>query len=238
MGIIQARTGSTRLPGKVLAELAGEPMLGRVVNRTHRAMRLDEVVIATTREPGDEAIAQICVARGWPFLRGSENDVLDRYYRAAVQHKADAVVRITSDCPLIDPEVIDRVVGKFVKKGPVDYASNTIAPRTFPRGLDVEVIGFEALERAWREDANPAWREHVTPYIYRQPGKFGLRAVRHHIDYSSMRWTVDTVEDLTFVRRVYDHFRHDNFSWRDVLPVLDQYPEWLEINRHIKQKTV
>jgi spore coat polysaccharide biosynthesis protein SpsF len=239
VAIIQARLGSTRLPGKVLLDVAGEPMLARCVERTRRAQTLDEVVVATTTRPDDQAIVDLCHGRGWPCFRGSEEDVLDRYYGASQKHAADVVVRITSDCPLIEPQVVDWVVGEFLDRQPeVDYASNTSLKRTFPRGLDTEVIRFAALERAWREDRNPAWREHVTPYIYRHPELFGLHNVENPVDHSHMRWTVDTSQDLAFVRRIYQGFEHDRFSWQDVLAVLAQHPEWLEINRNVQQKTI
>jgi len=238
VAIIQARMGSTRLPGKVLEDLAGEPMLARVVNRTRRAKTLDTVVVATTTQPIDDAIVRLCEKQGWPFFRGSEEDVLDRYYQAATAFQADVIVRITSDCPLIEPEIIDRVVGEFLSHRPeVEYVSNTLV-RTFPRGLDVEVMSFDALERAWQEDSNPSWREHVTSYIWRHLEKFKICNVANDTDYSYMRWTVDTVEDLTFVRKIYNHFQSDNFSWKDVLNLLEMHPEWLEINRPVQQKVV
>lgn len=238
VAIIQARMGSTRLPGKVLLDLAGEPMLVRVVNRCRRATTVDQVIIATTTETRDEAIVDLCDSRGWACFRGSEDDVLDRYFQAAKKHQAEVVVRITSDCPLIEPEIIDLTVREFLQDGTLDYVSNTLPPRTFPRGLDVEVMAFEALERAWQEDKNPTWREHVTSYIYRHPERFALRTVTNDQDYSHMRWTVDTPEDLAFVRRVYDHFGHDRFSWREVIALLEEHPEWLEINQHVVQKAV
>lgn len=239
VAIIQARVGSTRLPGKVMLELAGEPMLARMVERVARAQTLDDVIVATTDQPGDRAIVDLCAERGWPCFRGSEEDVLDRYYQAAVAFQADVVVRVTSDCPLIEPQVVDRVVREFLDRQPgLDYAANTLPPRTFPRGLDTEVMRFDALERAWREDQDPVWREHVTLYIYRNPERFCLYGVTNEVDYSSMRWTVDISEDLAFVRRIYDHFGHDGFSWHEVLAVLDQHPEWLEINRRVQQKVI
>ncbi len=238
VAIIQARIGSTRLPGKVLENLAGEPMLVRVVNRTQRAKTLGSAVVATTTLPADDVIAHLCQERGWPCFRGSEEDVLDRYYRAALKFQAEVIVRITSDCPLIEPEIIDRTVNEFLGHYPaVDYVSNNLV-RTFPRGLDVEVVSLAALSRAWREDADTAWREHVTPYIYRHPEKFKLHNVANDTDYSSMRWTVDTAEDLAFVRRIYQHFNNDTFGWRDVLKLLEIHPEWQEINRNIQQKAV
>jgi spore coat polysaccharide biosynthesis protein SpsF len=239
VAIVQARMGSTRLPGKVLQDLAGEPMLARVVNRTCRAKTLQEVVIATTTNVVDDVIVKLCEARSWSWFRGSEEDVLDRYYHAAKKYQADFIVRITSDCPLIDPEVIDHVVQEFLERQPeVDYASNTWPRRTFPRGLDTEVMRMDVLERAWREDRNPAWREHVTPYIYRNPDRFRIHNVVSPVDYSAMRWTVDTQEDLAFVRKIYDYFGHDRFSWREVLKVLEEHPEWVEINRYVQQKVV
>ena len=239
VAIIQARMGSTRLPGKVLLDLAGEPMLARVVHRVQRARSLQEVMVATTVQPGDDAIVQLCAAHGWPCARGSQDDVLDRYYQAALASQADIVVRITSDCPLIEPEVIDQVVGALLAGQPeVDYASNVQPPRTFPRGLDIEVLRFDALERAWREDVDPAWREHVTPYLYRHPERFRIHGVFNAVDLSHLRWTVDTPEDLELVRRIYDYFDDDAFSWHDVLALLEQHPDWLEINRTVEQKAV
>jgi spore coat polysaccharide biosynthesis protein SpsF len=239
VAIVQARMGSTRLPGKVLKDLAGAPVLTRCINRVRRAQMLDEVVVATTVQNADRAIVRLCAEHGWSCFRGSEEDVLDRYYHAAVAHHAEVVARVTSDCPLIEPRVVDRVIREFLDRQPgLDYASNTLPPRTFPRGLDIEVIGFDALERAWREDQPPHWREHVTPYIYSNPKRFSLYGVTNEVDYSSMRWTVDTPEDLAFVRRVYEYFGHDRFSWREMFSVLDQHPEWLEINRNVQQKVI
>lgn len=236
LAIIQARMGSTRLPGKVLLNLAGKPMLERIVRRCRRAATLDEVVVATTTEPADDRIAELGAAHNWPVFRGQEDDVLDRYYQAASQQGADIVVRITGDCPLIDPEVIDLTVKKFLEHKPLDYASNSLDRVTFPRGLDVEVMSMAALTRAWQEDHNPAWREHVTPYIYRHPEKFRLLAVTSEVDFSYLRWTVDTPADLTLVRKIYEHFGGDDFSWRQVLALLAQHPQWLEINRHVPQE--
>lgn len=231
--------GSTRLPGKVRLDLAGEPMLARVVHRVQRARLLDEVVVATTTQSDDDAIAQLCAVRGWPCARGSLDDVLDRYFQAALARRAEVVVRITSDCPLIEPELIDQVVGAVLADPPhVDYASNVQPPRTFPRGLDTEVMRFDALERAWREDTNPTWREHVTPYLYRHPERFRIQGVFNAVDLSHLRWTVDTAEDLELVRRIYGFFGDDTFSWYDVLRLLEWRPEWLEINRSVEQKAV
>jgi len=233
--IIQARMSSTRLPGKVLLDLAGEPMLARVVERTRRARTIDRVIVATTIESEDEPIAELCRAQGWAVSRGSRDDVLDRYYQAAVADGADPIVRITSDCPLIDPEIIDRVVARL--DGTVDYASNINPRRTFPRGLDVEVFTFAALSAAWRDDREATGREHVTPFLYRHPERFRIALVESdRPEVASHRWSVDTPEDYELLRRIYAHFRCDAFSWLDVLNLLDQHPEWCEINGHIEQK--
>jgi spore coat polysaccharide biosynthesis protein SpsF len=217
--------------------ILGEPLLSRVVRRASRAARLDEVVVATTVEPADDPIVQLARREGWPIERGSEHDLLDRYVQAARSHRADAVVRITSDCPLIDPDVVDLVVRSFEEAG-VDYASNTLAPRTFPLGLDVEVMSVDSLERAWRDDTNPAWREHATPYLYRHPELFALLRVSNDVDQSAHRWTVDTPEDYELVSRIYGYFEHDRFTWREALAVVDGHPGWADLNRLVVQKTV
>jgi len=221
-----------------MLDLGGEPLLVRVINRMQRAKRLNELIVATTTGARDRIIVELAGKRGWNYFCGSENDVLDRYYRAATQYEAEIVVRITSDCPLIDPEIVDWVVKEFVENQPMDYASNVVPIRTFPRGLDVEIINFNVLDQAWREDNNPEWREHVTPYIYYHPEKFRIHNVVNNKDYSSFRWTVDTPEDLAFMRQIYDYFGQDHFSWMDVLHVLEKYPEWQEINRCVEQKVI
>jgi spore coat polysaccharide biosynthesis protein SpsF len=237
--IIQARMGSTRLPGKVLMDLAGEPMLARVVNRCRRATLLTDVVVATSLKPADEAVARLCDERGWPCIRGSEDDVLDRYRQTAQARHADVIVRITADCPFIDPSVIDRTVKEFLDRQPnVDYACSFLPQRTFPRGLDVEVMSRAALDRAWREDRNPVWREHVTLPILRNPHRYRIHGMTNDVDYSHLRWTVDEAEDLEFARRIYGHFGHDRFTWQEVIAVLEQQPEWVEINRAVRQKVV
>ncbi len=234
--IIQARIRSTRLPGKVLMDILGEPMLARVVDRIKRSKSVRKVIVATSTESSDEPIVRICRERSWLHFRGSENDVLDRYFQAARIFKSDAVVRVTSDNPLIDPELADQVIKVFLDGQPnIDYASNDFPIRTFPIGLDVEVMSISALKLAWEEDKNPKWREHVTTYILRQPAKFRTLSVTSDMDYSKMRWTVDTPEDVEFVRQIYAYFRNDRFGWRDVLIALENHPEWLEINRNIQQ---
>jgi spore coat polysaccharide biosynthesis protein SpsF len=235
VAIIQARTGSSRLPDKVLEPLLGAPILVHVVERTSRARLLDEVVVATTRLAADDAIEALARASGWAIVRGSETDLLDRYVAAARVYTADVVVRITSDCPLIDPELVDDVVRALEAIG-ADYASNSLEPRTYPRGLDVEAMTRDALERADTEDSDPAWREHATPYIYRHPELFRLARVASREDLSDHRWCVDTPEDLDLVRRIYDTLGNDRFGWREALDVVRAHPEWGRLNRNVRQK--
>lgn len=237
VAIIQARTGSTRLPGKVLLPLLGEPLLVRVVRRVGRAMSIDATVVATTTNADDDAIAELGARQGWLVERGSEMDLLDRYLQAARAHDAEIVVRITSDCPLIDPELIDDVVGALDAEGSA-YASNALEPRTLPRGLDVEAMTMSALEEADREDLDPASREHATPFLYRHPERFRLTRVSSPADLSVHRWTVDTAEDYALVRRIYDALGRDDFSWRDALAVVEAHPDWASLNRHVEQKIV
>ncbi len=222
-----------------MEDLAGEPVLTRVMNRLYRAEKLDEIVVATTTEPSDEMIREYCASQGWPYFCGDENDVLDRYYQAAIQFSADIVVRITSDCPLIEPQIVDRTAGMILDLiDGTDYVSNTNPTRTFPRGLDTEAMTFDTLANVWREDDDPHGREHVTPYIYSHPELFRLHLVENEEDLSHHRWVVDTKEDLEFVRLIFEHFDGDDFDWTEVLSLLEDNPEWLEINRHIQQKTL
>ena len=236
VAIIQARMGSTRLPGKTLLPLLGEPMLTRVVRRVQRATTVDAVVVATTRRPADDVLVELAATEAWPIVRGSERDLLSRYLDAARLHEAGTIVRITSDCPLIDPGLIDDVVRGF-RAADVDYASNTLPPRTYPRGLDVEVLTREALEIAGREDTDPAWREHATPFLYRHPERFRLLRVPSDEERSDVRWSVDTLADFEVARRIYEALGRDDFSWREALAVSDA--EVLEsLNRHVEQKAV
>lgn len=235
VAIIQARVGSSRLPGKVLASIAGRSMLHRVVERVRGIAGLSEVVVATTMAPQDEAIVQESMRIGAPCFRGNENDVLDRYYCACTQHEADAVVRITSDCPLIDPVESGKVVDAFIAQQP-DLAANDIKA-TYPLGLGTEVVARRALHLAWSQATRPYERQHVTPYIYQHPELFRLINVESPSNHSSLRWTVDTAADLEFVRSVFARL-DGNFGWRDVLTVLEQEPGLAEINRDVRQKAL
>jgi spore coat polysaccharide biosynthesis protein SpsF len=236
VAIVQARTGSTRLPGKILLPLLGTPVLAHVVDRLRCAQLLDDVVVATTVLPGDDAVAELAAANGWPVTRGSEDDLVSRYLDAAHAHSADRIVRITSDCPLIDPDLVDDVVRAL---GPrVDYTSNSLAPRTTPRGLDAEACTIEALERVDREDHDPASREHATPYLYRNPDVFRIVRVDLERDWSEHRWTLDTPEDYELLTRIFEGIGRPDFGWREVLAIVEAHPEWSELNRHVRQKTV
>jgi spore coat polysaccharide biosynthesis protein SpsF len=259
--IIQARMGSSRLPGKVLIEIASQPMLVRVVERARLAKSVDTVVVATTREPADDPIADLCTLKGYPCYRGSEFDVLDRYYEAARMVAAQTIVRITADCPLIDPEVIDRTVRAFCGETgpadrllspcgskpidfldwkPYDFAANRLPlpwGRTYPVGLDTEVCAFQSLETALREAQEKHQREHVMPFFYDHLERFRVLHVNHPQDFGSLRWTVDTQADLELVRRIYSHFPgRDDFSWLEVLELIKRHPELTRINALVQAK--
>jgi spore coat polysaccharide biosynthesis protein SpsF len=237
VAIIQARMGSSRLPGKILRDIAGEPMLMRVVERAQRASNLDQTVVATTTDANDKAVVELLEKRDVPFIRGHPTDVLDRYLTAAQVFSADIIVRLTADCPLHDPDVIDKTVNAFLAKLPdVDYASNRLV-RTYPIGLDVEVFTRQALLRAGDEATENYQREHVTPYLYEVEGRARLLSVESNKDYGHYRWTVDTPDDLEFVRQVYAHFPdQSDFGWDAVLDLLEQKPELIDINAHVQQR--
>jgi glutamate-1-semialdehyde 2,1-aminomutase/spore coat polysaccharide biosynthesis protein SpsF len=230
VAIIQTRMGSTRLPGKVLAEIQNRPMLWHIVQRARKAATITRVLVATSQTSSDDAIADSCRLYEIPVYRGSEGDVLDRYFQAARNSGADAVVRLTGDCPLIDPEVIDQVVRVFLRDS-CDYATNTLR-YTYPDGLDVEVFSFAALELAWREANRPSEREHVTPY-FKTSGRFQVRNVENedHRQGQSLRWTVDEPCDLEFVRAVYDRIGSGGvFGYREVIRVLQEDPSLSRMN--------
>lgn len=243
VAIIQARMGSSRLPGKVLKEIVGKPMLLHVVERARQAHLVKGVVVATTTMPEDDAIEQFCRQHHIPVFRGSLNDVLDRFYQAAKLFRADVIVRLTADCPLLDPTVVDETIAAFLRSG-VDFAANRLPPpykRTYPIGLDTEVCSFTALERAWHEAILPYEREHVMPYLYDEPGRFKILRIDYREDYGSLRWTVDTPEDLELVRQVFARFAthsEPNFTWLDVLALFEREPELAEINANIRHKTM
>ena len=255
VAIIQGRMSSSRLPGKILADIAGQPMLTRVCVRTSRAQTLDEVIFATTTDASDDPVAEYCDFSGIPLTRGSQFDVLDRYYQTALKAKADVVVRITADCPVIDPELIDNVVSTLLEDE-YDFVCNRLPPpwtRTYPIGLDVEACTFKVLKKAWKEAKEPQHREHAMPYFYdgvqlsavnRQlsegvsPRGFKVALLNHITDFGDYRWTVDTPEDLEFMREVYSRFDgRDDFTWKEVLDLVHDEPKLMEINAGVEHKT-
>lgn len=238
VGIVQARMGSSRLPGKSLAPLLGRPMLQVLMERVLPAQRVDRWIIATTKLPMDDRIEELAGQLGLQCFRGSENDCLDRYYQSARQTRAGTVVRLTGDNPLMDASFVDWSVEQFLQSvPPADYTESSTS-KNFPLGLSLEVISFSGLETAWKEDPSPETREHVSPYIYHHPRRFRLRKLCGPYDYSHMRWTVDTEDDLHFVRTVFESFGRTVFSWLEAAQKIEQHPEWLDINRHVVQRSL
>ncbi len=231
--IVQARTGSTRLPGKVMKKILGKPVLIHDLERIKLMKTIDKIVVATTDLVEDtlipKTIAKYALHVG--IYGGSALDVLDRYYKAATEFKADVIVRITSDCPLIDPKTSDLVVETFFGND-CDYCSNTL-PRTFPHGLDTEVFSFEALEKAWKEADTPYEREHVTPYIRERPRMFKIANVKNDVKLDYLRWTLDYPEDFEFIKAIYERLYpvKKEFSMKDILEVLDKEPWLTEMNK-------
>jgi len=236
--IIQARMGSTRLPGKVMKTLSGKPALWHVVNRLKYSGKINQIIIATTILPEDNEIEKFCLKENILFSRGSSEDVLLRYYEAAKKFNAEIVIRITSDCPVIDPKILDKMINKFIaNQNEIDYLSNSLV-RTFPRGLDAEIFSFSVLEKIHFEAKQNYEREHVTPYIYQYPEIFRLKNFANEIDYSFHRWTLDTEEDYKLISEIYNNLYKENsiFYFEDVLKLFEAKPELLEINKHIEQK--
>jgi spore coat polysaccharide biosynthesis protein SpsF len=258
--IIQARMSSSRLPGKVLLDIAGQPMLVHMVECTRRARSVEQIVVATTSDSSDDPIEQLCAERSYNCYRGSLPDVLDRYTQAARKFEARIIVRLTADCPLLDPAVLDLTVEALAD---CDFAANRLPPpwtRSLPIGLDVEVVTRAALEHTWQEATQCYQREHVLPYLYEgvefapqpapidgegyytlqgtTPRGFKIAQLHHTPDYGALRWTVDTPADLELVRQVHTHLGNPlDFTWRDVLAVFERYPELTEINAQVVHKT-
>jgi len=239
VAIVQARMGSTRFFGKVLEDIEGRPMLWHVVNRLKHSKLLHNIVVATSVNHQDDTIEEFCEKGSICYFRGSEDDVLDRYYHAARKFEVELVVRVTSDCPLIDPNVVDRVISTYLEnKENYDYASNTIK-RTYPRGLDTEVFPYEALERCYEEATRGHEREHVTTYIYEHPEMFKLLNLENNKNLSHLRWTVDEEPDLRLVREIYKRLNKRNlFFMEDILRVLEKEPSLTEINKGVEQKSL
>lgn len=236
--IVQARMTSTRLPGKVLKQIQGKSLLEYQLERLRRVKLADEIVIATTTNETDQPIVEFCERLGVACFRGSEHDVLARYHDAATLHQADMVVRVTSDCPLIDPAVIDQVIGFFLNHiEEYDYVTNCLK-RTYPRGMDAEVLSFQVLHEAFVEAVEPEEREHVTPFIYRHPERYRLANIDFSENQEHHRWTVDTPEDFELVEKILTALYpvHPDFSLEDVLDLLQRHPNWANINAHVEQK--
>lgn len=235
IALLQARMGSTRLPGKVLKPLLGEPMLIRQIERIQRCRLIDKLVVATSVNSSDDALVDAMSQAGIAYFRGSLDDVLERFCQAAKPYLPEHVVRLTGDCPLADPMLIDEVINAHLTSG-ADYTSTTLNP-TYPDGLDVEVVRFGALERAWRESGLTSEREHVTPYIYNHPEQFRLNSVEQAENMSALRWTVDEPDDFAFVESVYGELYPINpaFTTNDVLALIERRPELLGINARFER---
>lgn len=239
VAIIQARMAASRLPGKVLADLGGQPVLAWVVRRAQRAKGIDQVVVATSVAAEDDVVAAFCKEQGYACTRGSLHDVLDRYVEAARQFDAQIIVRLTGDCPLIDPEMLADNLKTFLQEEPpLDFAANRLPnERTIPIGLDAEFCIMAALETAWREAKEPHQREHVMPFFYEHPQRFRILHIKHSPNYGHLRWTLDTPEDLELLRQVVSRFKDDTFSWKDVLTLFEKEPQLAKINAAVQHKT-
>ena len=238
--LIQARMNATRLPGKVLLDLSGKTVLSRVIERVAASGAVDEICVATTDGAADDAIARCAEKEKVAVFRGSETDVLGRYYGAARQTSADVVVRVTADCPLLDPSLLGDMMERFLqllKTASADYLSNTLK-RTYPRGLDAEIFTFAGLKQAFQEAKSPHEREHVTPYFYEHPEKFKLASFEGSLDHSRHRWTLDTGQDYALISAVYKNLHEPGkiFTTEEALEYLEKHPEILAVNAHIEQK--
>lgn len=235
VAIVQARMGSTRLPGKVLKEINKKSLLNYQVERMSQVKLINQIVVATTPN-GNEEIIKLCKFNNLDYFIGSENNVLERYYQAAKKFDADIIVRMTADCPLIDPDVVNQIISYYLENN-FDYVSNT-QKRTFPRGLDAEVFSFKALEKAYNEANKEYELEHVTPYIYLNKNIFTIGQYIHEIDLSGIRLTVDTREDFQLVQSIISELYecNKNFRLQDIINLLNKKPQLLEINKNIQQK--
>ncbi len=238
VAIVQARMSSTRLPGKVLKDIMGKPMLWHLIRRLQKSASIQKIVVATSFKEVDRPILQVAQKCGADVYAGSEDDVLDRYYRASRLFQADPIVRITADCPLIDPHVIDSTVKYYIaNKEKIDYVSNAAIP-TYPDGLDTEVFSFAALEKAWKEASSGSDREYPTMYIFRNRDKFRVANAANKEDLSHLRWTVDEERDFLFVTEIYKKLQKKDdtiFYMEDIIRLLKTHPELAQINQGIKR---
>ena len=226
---------STRLPGKVLLPLGGKTVLEHIIERVKDSKKIDKIIVATSDRKEDDRIVQLCQKANIDCFRGSENDVLDRYYQAAKYFRFLNIARITGDCPLIDPEIVDQVIELYQKEN-LDYATNVIPP-TFPAGLDVEIFFFKALKKAWQETKMKSEKEHVTIYMWQNPKLFRQKHLNNPIDLSGKRWTLDNPEDYEFIKKIYDNLYpiKPKFRMNDILEFLGANPELEKINKSIKR---
>lgn len=233
VAIVQARMGSTRLPNKVMKPIVGMPMIELLLSRLAYSTQIDQIVLATSTDERNNLLVDHVQSLGYACVRGSENDVLERFLVAARQVQADVIVRITGDCPLVDPVLVDQAITQFKNEG-VDYLSN-FAPASYPDGLDTEVFSMAALERAWQESRDPYDHEHVTPYL-RKPGLFNVGVIQHSEDLSALRWTVDEPADFEVVSNVFEHFQPNvHFSWTDILELQRSRGALFSANNHINR---
>lgn len=230
IAIIQVRMGSTRLPGKVLKKLNGISVLECLLEQLNHSKLLDDKIIATTTNSEDDVILKLCESNGIKCFRGSQDDVLDRYYQCAKQFSVKTIVRITSDCPLIDPKIIDKVIDYYFNNS-YDCVNNYFK-RTYPYGNDVEVFSFNILEEAWQKAHTNSEREHVTPYIYNNPDQFSIGWIENKDNFSQFHWTVDRPEDLDFIRAILKKISKRPIFIEDILSVIKEDPSILEINKN------
>jgi len=230
IAIIQVRMGSTRLPGKVLKKLNGITILESLLNQLNYSRLLNDKIIATTLNSEDDVIVNFCESKGIKCFRGSVNDVLDRYHKCAKKFSINTIIRITSDCPLMDPQVVDDVIDFYLKNS-YDYVNN-FYKRTYPYGNDVEIFSLKVLEKVWEKATKPSEREHVTPYIYNNPDEFSLGWIENKENLSEFHWTVDRKEDLIFVQKIFKKISKRPILMKDIIDVIKDDPSLLEINKN------
>lgn len=235
LAVLQARTSSTRLPGKVLKKILDKPLLQLQIEREKRSNKIDHLIVATSDEISDKPLQELCNSIGVDCFRGNLENVLDRFYQAALIYSPEYVVRLTGDCPLVDPNLLDEII-QFCLDGNYDYATNALEP-TYPDGLDVEIFRFSCLEDAWKNAKLPSQLEHVTPYINRQPEKFKIGHYKGSRDLSYLRWTVDEPEDFELVKTIYENLypSKPEFTTSDILEFLELYPSWKTYNLKYKR---
>lgn len=230
IAIVQARMGSTRLPGKIMMNILDKPILWHVINRTKKSKFIENIIVATTQNPEDDVICEFCRESGINYFRGSETDVLDRYYRCAKEFNGDIIVRLTSDDPLNDSSVIDRMIESFLDSFPdIDYVGNDLK-FSYPVGVNAQIFSRSALEKVWKEANDSEDREHVMLYLLNSPEKFKIKGIENEFDYSHYRWTLDFTEDFEFIKKIYMHFGDLYFTMNDIIDYLDKNPQIVKIN--------